>query len=635
MKKYNNYSKLMKSKLWSVILLLLIFPRPFATAQSMPELDWVKSIGSGIQTSGSANDPFGSVYTLGSFSERNDFNPGINPGDTLFLQSHSSGYATYICKLDSNGNFLWAKGFNAFGTGNYSHYIMPYFPPTIDASGNSFILLLTADSAFYIDNGMGGLDTFVNSTRHLVNTFRRFVLVKFNPSGHLDWAKWITGNIAGYNIHGSNKRVATDESGNIYLTGIQSDTLIFDPGGWNYSLPLIQYPVYENAAFICKLDSSGNFLWAKQFAKGNNQIGGATMVQIAPGTDRTFYVSGGFQGDSLDFDPGAGVVNFPAGQGELFLSKFNSDGNLIWAVSLGRVPFGQTGAVASPPSAITTDHFGNAYLAGRFNGSIDFEPGSDSFILQAPMVLNSFYITKLNSSGGFVWAKALKAVVDTSLNGGIQQSLINSVAVDNQGNLYYTGLFQKKMDFDPGLDSFNLSATNENNAIFVGTLNDTGGFRWAFKMENNNSPHTSEEGVSVIVNDSGALCVTGYFTGTNDFDPGSAVYNLTAGTPGAVFVQKLKDNTTMGISGMEMPPQKLLLYPNPAGSEIWLKNDNHDVMKSVVINNILGQVVFQQKINRQKKLYRIDIRNYASGIYFVTVGLANGKESQGKFEIRR
>ncbi len=50
-------------------------------------------------------DPRGNVYSVGIFSGTPDFDPGSG---TYTLNS-GTNYATYISKLDSSGNFLWAR----------------------------------------------------------------------------------------------------------------------------------------------------------------------------------------------------------------------------------------------------------------------------------------------------------------------------------------------------------------------------------------------------------------------------------------------------------------------------------------------------------------------------------------------
>ena len=52
----------------------------------------------------------GSVYTTGNYSGTANF----NPGGTFNLTS-AGGDDVYVSKLDSSGNFVWAKSFGGSG----------------------------------------------------------------------------------------------------------------------------------------------------------------------------------------------------------------------------------------------------------------------------------------------------------------------------------------------------------------------------------------------------------------------------------------------------------------------------------------------------------------------------------------
>ena len=100
-------------------------------------------------------------------------------------------------------------------------------------------------------------------------------------------------------------------------------------------------------------------------------------------------------GDTVDFDPGPNVYNLTAiGGADVFVSKFNSNGQFLWAVSFDAFneEFG---------NAIATDIFGNVYLTGRFNGTVDFDPGLGTYNLSP----NGIFVLKLDTNGAFIWAK--------------------------------------------------------------------------------------------------------------------------------------------------------------------------------------------------------------------------------------
>lgn len=116
----------------------------------------------------------------------------------------------------------------------------------------------------------------------------------------------------------------------------------------------------------------------------------------------------------------------------------------------------------------------------------------------------------------------------------------NDIVLDSLGNSYTVGYFQGNTDFDPGPGTFNLHGGPGGTDIYILKLSPAGDFIWAKHLNGN---VTQEWGYSIAIDDSSNLYVVGDFVYTVDFDPGPALYNLTA-TSGSreAFVLKLKSN---------------------------------------------------------------------------------------------
>lgn len=85
--------------------------------------------------------------------------------------------------------------------------------------------------------------------------------------------------------------------------------------------------------------------------------------------------------------------------------------------------------------------------------SFESDPGAGNFKLGSTGSKDA-YISKLESSGYFVWARSF---------GGTQLEGARSVAVDANGNVHITGLFQGTANFDPGPGNFNMTSTGFSN----------------------------------------------------------------------------------------------------------------------------------------------------------------------------
>ncbi|MCH7908562.1 MAG: hypothetical protein IIB38_02975, partial [Candidatus Hydrogenedentes bacterium] len=118
--------------------------------------------------------------------------------------------------------------------------------------------------------------------------------------------------------------------------------------------------------------------------------------------------------------------------------------------------------------AIAVDASGNVYTTGSFEGTVDFDPGASVFDLTSMGGLDVF-ISKLDASGNFLWAKAM---------GGTGTDKALGIAVDDSGKVYTTGSFEGTVDFDPGASVFDLTSTGGLD-LFVSKLDASGNFLWA------------------------------------------------------------------------------------------------------------------------------------------------------------
>ena len=343
-------------------------------------------------------------------------------------------------------------------------------------------------------------------------------------STRLDWVTQIGGSSNDYSTS-----IATDNQGNVYTTGSFQGTVDFYPGVGNYTLTSVGN---NNDIFIQKLDSSGNFGWAKR-------IGGSSVEQINSikiDKDGSIITTGYFS-DTVDFDPSASTYNLIASGGiEMFVQKMNSLGNFVWAKRIGKTTY-NIGAVECRGEAVAVDTLGNIYTTGEFIGTVDFDPGVDTFDLTYNHDLalpsgSDIFIQKLDASGNFLWAKRIGSITD---NYGY------SLDVDDSGNVYVTGIFTGTADFDPGAGIYNLTSAGESD-IFVLKLNTQGDFIWAAQVGGENY----EYGTSIKVDSEGNSFITGSFGGgltmeggSADFSPGEGVYELTSKGGSDIFVLKL------------------------------------------------------------------------------------------------
>ncbi|MEP7230897.1 MAG: SBBP repeat-containing protein [Ginsengibacter sp.] len=412
----------------------------------------------------------------------------------------------FLSNHANSQNFVWAK---QMGGTDYDHSRSM----AVDAAGNVYTTGEFRGTADF-DPGAGIFN--LSSPAH----YDIFVS-KSDASGNFIWAVQMGGSTddMAYSI-------AVDGGGNVYTTGIFSGTADFDPGAGIFTMT--SGGAY--AIFVSKLDAAGNFVWAKKLGGTSNYDQARSIAADASGN---VYIAGDFYG-TTDFDPGPAIFNLTSGYDlspDVFISKLDASGNFVWANQLG-------GISNDDAYAVTVDASGNVYTTGNFYGTADFDPGPGIFnmtpIDDANYKNYDIFISKLDASGNFVWAKQLGGphVTGSSLN-----DFGYSIAVDAGGNVYTTGYFPGTADFDPDTGVYNLTSAGATD-IFVSKLDPSGNFLWAKQMGGT----LVDEAYAITTDASGNVYTTGYFFGTADFDPGSGTYVLSSagGTADAViFVSKL------------------------------------------------------------------------------------------------
>lgn len=353
------------------------------------------------------------VIISGVFNDTIDFDPG--PGTYYMGQPGPMVHEhAFILKLDSSGIFLWAKEFQGMGNPGaaYGSSVV------CDQSDNIFMNVNYADTMIIDPNG-------INDTLFPGSSNYNACILKLTAAGNIVWYETFQG---GYTELFS---LALDVNANIYGTGKFSGTVDFDPGTGTSNLASINS---QFDAFICRLDSSGNFAWAKQV--GGPAPDRGTAIKIDPSgnvlTTGDFMVSG-------DFDPGPATYSFTAsGTYDTYYLKLDSLGSFIWAQRLG----GNANAYMHS-FGIATDSDGSMYVTGTFDyqmGGYDFDPGAGVFMMSAASYAG--YILKLDSAGLFHFAAQISG-------GAASNAAPVAIALDGNRNIYVGGLFAGQVDFDP------------------------------------------------------------------------------------------------------------------------------------------------------------------------------------------
>ncbi len=551
--------------LWAAFMFLFVN----ADAQ-IPNWIWAKAIDGNANSAKMIFDPVGNIYITGFFGATCDFDPG--PG--VYNVASNGNHDVFILKLDAAGNFIWVKTFGGQRNDQGSSialdaaqniYISGHFADTVDFDpGPGIFNLITAPF---------GQDIFIS---------------KLDNAGNFIWAKSIGVPPTAEYI----ESIAIDTSGNLFATGTFVGTLDFDPGPGVFNMSAAGV----TDIYILKLDSSGNFVWAKKMG-GTNSDEGKSLVLDASGN---IYSTGHFA-QTCNFNPG-GTYNMttPGNNLDVYVSKLNSSGNFVWAKQLGGTNF-------EYGYAINIDNSGNIYTTGNFSGTADFDPGAGVFNLTATGIIDVF-ISKLDNAGNFKWAKRL---------GGTLDNYSYAIALDAKGNVYTCGFFKGTTDFDPGVGVYNLTSSG-NRDVFISKLDSSGNFNWAIKAGGT----SDEEGRSLAIDNSGFLYVTGISTSTS-ITFGSTTFSGSS----RAFVCKLDTSTFItGYNETSINENALTLFPNPFKDEIKIQLKLNEPSE-IILYDITSRKLLQQTFTNTTTL---NTEPLAKGIYIYEVrnnkvAIQNGK----------
>ncbi len=302
--------------------------------------------------------------------------------------------------------------------------------------------------------------------------------------------------------------VDVDKSGNMYLAGRYSDTMDADPSSVNFYLNCHQN---NGAGYILKFSSSGKLTWAKEIILTDSA--GLDITTIKVDTLGNVYVAGDFLG-TVDFDPGPATYSLN-GYADGFVMKLDQAGNFLWAKQFKTTPGSKLDSKHSVVREIIFDINVNPCMVGEYYGSVDMDPGPQTFDVQGKAPKNVF-VTKLNSKGDFKWAKSFEGV-----------PFVYDIKYDKHQNIFFCGNTGSGADFDPG----NPVVSSKGTAGYLCKLDSIGNFIKTMFFEGNCFV------TSLVIADK--ILFAGQITGITDVNPGVNDYLINPASGSSGFFASL------------------------------------------------------------------------------------------------
>jgi hypothetical protein len=439
-------------------------------------------------------DRGGNAYLAGLIAASADFESG-------FLSGNGGVIASYAAQ----GAPRWSHRFGSVW--DELHNV------AVDEAGNVY---LAGTFSTRVDFGGDPLTSGLDGELYLAS---------FSPDGTHRWSR----SFGGIGSYRHRHEIEIDGEGNVYLTGIFAGTVDFGGG----PLPELEDPTdNDGQVYVASFTSDGAYRWARVFdflLRGRGvgaavgEAGDLVMVGMTPSflmslssydRDGALRWTREFAGISLDrgatdvaidargrptitgvfyseVDFGGGPITTERSYAA-FVASFDADGAHRWSHRIGE-------SAEDAGASVAADRDGNVYVAAHFRSFLVFG-GS------WPVPRSTTFFAGYDEDGTERWTRRFEGV------GGMSEG--SSAAVDDDGNAYFAGSYERTVDFGGGA----LPEAGITDA-YVAAYSPDGAHRWSRSFRGLEG--TSEAHDIVVANES--VYLAGAFEGTVDFEHATLV----------------------------------------------------------------------------------------------------------------
>jgi len=303
------------------------------------------------------------------------------------------------------------------------------------------------------------------------------------------------------------------------------------------------------------------------------------------------YVAGYISGET-SFDVNT-VQTSAQGNGDIYISKYNSSGTLIWVKQFG-------GNFSDRPTDLTVADANSIIITGQYFGQVSF----GAFTLNSVNNSKDIFIVKLDNQGNVIWARS---------EGGAGYENAYGVTCDNLNNVILTGQFSGNsilggQTFSSVIDPVTFLPNYD---IFLSKFDSNGNPLWVRTAQ----ADYEDRGLAVYCDAQNNIFMTGQFSDTLAF--GGSTFNNMGYNIG--FLCKFSPSGTMN-----------WLNQMRAGMVIPYDLEINDLDEVVIAGDFMGNMLYTTATTTQnisnpfsKKIFIIKTNNDGGYIWNVTLGSDN------------
>lgn len=542
---------------------------------------WVKQIGGPDNDYSAAItvDQQGNVTIAGHFSGTADLDPGAGSHPCSSLMGTTD---IFVCQLDQNGNFRWARQMGGISADGSSAIIS-------DASNHIYLSGYFVGNLFY--DGANGVQQSATSA----GSYDFFVL-KLDQDGNFHWFRQVGGS--SYDFANA---LALDTDNNLFVTGNFWGSLTLNTSGGDTTV------VSAGGAdiFLIKADTAGNLHWISHIGGSGDDDADDVLCDAAGNV----YLCG-YYNSTVDFDPGANVVNrtVPGINKDIFLLKLSGEGEFQWVTTMG-------GPLDDEATALAYDGQ-NLFVTGYFRDVLQFETAQQMLPLQSAGSVDAFLL-QTSPEGSILWTRAL---------GGSQNDYGKTIVADQQRSIISAGYFAGTAGFDRDFSPHDLTSAGGPD-IYLHKL--------APCSPRNIQVNVSADALSVLEMPGASYQWLDCTSLTAIDGATSAQMELTQrGTYAVVVSQGGCRDTSDCITAEPVniftlePGVHFLLYPNPAHKEVCIQTK---VSGRVEILDLQGRTLIPQHIMPGNNW--LDISRLPAGLYIIAMETQEGSRVRKKLVV--
>lgn len=497
----------------------------------------------------------------------------------------------FLVKFDSTGNLVWATYYG--GTGDESVTDI-----AIDENDNVYISGAT-DSADNISTPNAFQENLAEMAPSEAN-IRAGFLAKFSSQGELEWGTYYDGG----RFDGIGK--ITFNNNFLYIIGTtNSSDNISTSGSFQENLNYNnEDDEYQTNLFVAKFNMSGSRLWATYYGPSDTPTS-ASLAAITTDNEESIYVLGTTEDETGFFATSGAYKTENQGSKDLFLTKFNSEGNLIWSTYYGGEDM---------DTAWDLELFNGALFVSGITRSDQHISTAGSYQETLSGVIDDFLL-KMDIEGNPVWA----TYYGGSENEGTDQSNLD----------YLGGKISLSQDGNVWLSSGTVNLTSIATEGAYQEARDTSGFEgsadaYFVKFDQlGNRLYASYYGGGGSDGNSGVLAVdedSFYIFGRTNSNTGIATENAYQASlpdgnyPQNIFLAKFVPKV-LGTS--DFTKTTFSIWPNPTQGVFTISGKANQPLQ-VSIYDLQGRRVWAMadaKVNQPIQLQN----QLSSGVYFVKI----------------